>query len=106
MADFTQIKPQTATATSAPFYTDQYDTITVSADSLGGAATYSTGERVTIFMVAGVTNITVMLPDGVTPAMLTEAIPSLTLNGGPRYVFVKSATATLCGVYVDPKEHT
>lgn len=93
---FEVIFPQTAAATSNPYDASNYDTIVVSADNLAG------GETVTLQVIAGVTPVQVAQLDG-TPVNLTATVPSVVLEGGTSYQFVKSATAGLCGVYVGSK---
>src|ERR1700679_2355265 len=93
---FDVIASTTNTITTSPIPTDMYDSLVVSADNLGS------GETVNILMVAGSTNLQVLFPDG-TVATLTPTIQGCALSGGPSYVFVKSATAGACGVYIDYK---
>lgn len=120
MATQVLLKPQTAASTAATsqiFDSSQCDMFAVMADNLAGA------ETVQIFVLAGYTGagtqtqsagfgnsggtpVVVTFADGTTPAVLTAACPVLPLEGGPRYVFAKSATAGLCGVYISPKDHT
>lgn len=93
---FDIIAPTTAAKTSAPFDATDADSITVSADNLAGT------EKVTIFAVAGDTNVVVALLDG-TQVFLTVTLPALALEGGISYVFQKPVTAGVCGVYVTAK---
>ncbi|MGH7744020.1 MAG: hypothetical protein ACREQ5_04270 [Candidatus Dormibacteria bacterium] len=92
----TVIQPQTAAVTSPPFPTASNDTITVSADHL------ATTETVTLqFLANGVAKQVTDLTG--TAVNLTASISGVVLEGGPSYVFVKSVTASACGVYVSPK---
>ena len=91
------INPTMAAKTTNPFPTSMYDAIVVTADALIGA------ETVNIQVMAGTTAIQVVGLDGSTPATLTAGLSGLALEGGPAYVFVKSTTASACGLYVDPR---
>ena len=93
---FVWIQPTTAAVTSAPFDSQAADAITVAADELAG------GETVTLQFLAGSTAKQVTLLDG-TPINLTSTLSGVELEGGPYYVFVKSATVSACAVYVTPK---
>ena len=98
MTQFIQFAPTTSAVTTNPFYSDQYPTITVSADNLSGV------EIVHLYSVAGSTLDQVVDPITGTPINLTATVKSVALEGGPRYVFAKSATVAPCAVYVDPRE--
>lgn len=86
-------QPTGNAATSQPFPTDSYDSITVAADHLTGL------ETVGIFVNVQGTNKQVTDIYG-TAVNLTATISAVALEGGPAYVFVKSGTAVPCGVYV------
>jgi hypothetical protein len=90
------IAPTTGAKTSNPFTSKYYDWFVVSADHLAGS------ENVNIFIRSGLVLTQVLMPDMTTPAKLTSSLLGLALLGGPTYVFVKSATASACGVYIDP----
>jgi hypothetical protein len=92
----TLIEPTTAGIPTAPQPTNMYDSLIVTADNLG------VGETVNILVIAGLTELQVLFPDG-TDATLTPTIQGCALTGGPSYVFVKSVTAAACGVYLDYK---
>lgn len=94
---FDWIPPTTSAVTSKPFSAYNMDAIVVMADNLTG------GETVNILVVAGTGTLQVLLSDMVTPATLTATLQGLVLEGGPAYIFVKSSTASACGVYVDAK---
>lgn len=94
---FAFIPPTTSAVTSKPFTAYNSDAIIVMADHLAG------GETVNILVVAGDNTLQVLLSDMITPATLTATLQGLVLEGGPAYIFVKSATASPCGVYVDVK---
>ena len=96
---FTYLQPQAAASTVAQqvrFSTNQYDSVTVSADNLAGA------ETVTLLVVAGLTARQVTDIYG-TVINLTALVSAVALEGGPDYIFVKSATAGVCGIYTNPK---
>ena len=93
---FVWISPTTLAKTSSPFDATDSGSIVVSADTLAG------GETVGLFVVAGATNVVVADLQG-NPIILTPILPAVCLEGGASYVFVKSATAALCGVYVVAK---
>lgn len=97
MATFALIAAQTAAADSPPFDSSQYSKFTVSADLSGG-------ETVDIYILVGGLNgvpRVVTLPD-MTPAKLTSVVSALPIEGGPYYMFHKSATAAAKAVFVDP----
>lgn len=97
MTAFALIPAQTAAADSPPFDASQYSKFTVSANLTGG-------EVVDIFILVGGLNgvpRVATLPD-MTPAKLTSVVAALPLEGGPHYMFHKSATAAAVAVYVDP----
>lgn len=96
MSSFIVVAPTTLARTSSPFDTNQYDSITVSTDGLAG------GETVTLQVLSGVVAKQVTDIYGVA-INLTATISAVALEGGPQYIFVKSATAAVCGVYVNPK---
>lgn len=91
--------PQLAASSAAqqvPFSSNQYDSITVSADNLQGA------ERVDLrVLVNGVLKQVTDIYG--TAVNLTAAISAVALEGGPDYVFVKTITTGLCGIFVSPK---
>jgi hypothetical protein len=93
---FTWIQPITGAKTSAPFDATDAGSIVVSADVLVAA------EHVDLYVIAGSTNVVVSTLDG-TPVKLTATVPAVCLEGGARYVVVKSVTASACGVYVVSK---
>jgi hypothetical protein len=90
------IAPQTALATSPIYDAGDCDAIIVSADNLAGA------ETVTLKVMAGATAKQVSDIYGVA-VNLTLSCPSVALEGGAQYQFVKSVTAGACGVYVSVK---
>ncbi len=92
---FTLIAPATGAVTSKPYTSKVYQVVTVSADALAGA------ETVNILAKVGSTLVQVLMPDLTTPARLNNLLTGLPLIGGPTYVFVKSSTASACGVYID-----
>lgn len=92
----TQIAPTTAAKTSKPYTTKYYPWFVASADHLAGS------ETVNILVMVNNVATQVLMPDLVTPAMLTVALPGLPLIGGMTYIFDKSSTAAACGVYIDP----
>lgn len=94
---FAWVPPTTSAVTSKPFTAFDADAIVVYADHLTG------GETVNILVVVGSNTLQVLLADMVTPATLTATLQGLVLEGGPAYVFDKSATSSSCGVYVDVK---
>lgn len=96
-ADFTIVQPQTAAKTSSSFDARGYDSVNVCADNLAAA------EVVNILIVAGSTNKQLTDTAGVA-LKLTATIPFIFLQGGAYYVFDKSVTAGLCGVYVNVKQ--
>jgi hypothetical protein len=96
-ADFAYISPQTAAKTSPVFDARGCDGFHVSADNLAAA------EVVNISVVAGSTNKVLTDAAGVA-IKLTATVPSLYLQGGTFYVFDKTITAGLCGVYVNVKQ--
>lgn len=81
------------------YRTDQFDSVTVSADNLAGA------ETVQLLVVAGLTPKQVTDIYG-TAINLTATVSAVALEGGPDYVFIKSATAGACGIYTNPKSTT
>jgi hypothetical protein len=89
------ITPTTSADTTAPFPTNMYSGIVVTSDALG------VGETINIQVVAGNTPQQVLLMDGTSVATLTSALQGVVLQGGPSYIFVKSATASACGLYID-----
>lgn len=89
------IVPTTSAVTTNPFPTDQYDTLVVSADALAG------GETINIQALVGATTVQVLKLDG-TNATLTASLLGLIIKGGLPLVFVKSSTASACGLYVSP----
>jgi hypothetical protein len=93
---FPVIAPQTGAVVSQIWDATACDNITVSADFLAG------GETVTLQVVAGDTFKQITDIYG-TVVNLTATISSVALEGGARYVFTKSATASACGVYVSVK---
>jgi len=93
---FTWIQPITLAKTSAPFDATDAGSIVVSADNL------QTTETVGLFAVSGSANVVVATLDG-TPVVLKATLPAVCLEGGTKYVFVKSITAGACGVYVVAK---
>ncbi len=93
---FAWIKPTTLVKTSAPFDATDAGSIVVQADAL------ASGETVGLFSVAGTTNVPVSTLSG-TPVVLTPTLPAVCLEGGSKYVFVKSVTVSACGVYVVAK---
>lgn len=95
-ADFVAIAPQTGAKVSPAFDARGLDGLHVSADVLAGA------EVVNILIVAGSTNKTLTDAAG-TAIKLTNAVPSVYLQGGTFYVFDKTATVGACGVYVNMK---
>jgi hypothetical protein len=97
MSRFVAIPATTGSATSQVYDASQYDSITVSADNLAG------GETVTLQVVAGATPKQITDIYG-TVINLTATVSAVALEGGPFYQFVKSATASACAVYVDPKQ--
>jgi hypothetical protein len=96
LSKFAWIEPTNAETTSSPFDAQTYTSIDVAADNL------SVGETVTIMFLAGNIAKQVTLLDS-TPVNLTATLSGVTLEGGVQYVFVKSVTSLLCGVYVYPK---
>ena len=98
---FAYLIPQTAASPGAPtavrYRTDQYDSITVSADNLAG------GETVTLQVMSGLVGKQVTDIYG-TVINLTAAVSAVALEGGPDYIFIKSVTAGACGIYVNPKQ--
>lgn len=99
---FTYLQAQTAASTTPQqvrFRTDQFDSVTVSADNLAG------GEIVYLLVVCGLVNKQVTDIYG-TAINLTATTSAVALEGGPDYVFVKSVTAGLCGIYTNPKSTT
>lgn len=97
MTTFRQFAPTSAPATSPIFHSDQYDSITVSADNLSGA------ETVTLLAISGISPKQVTDIYGV-PINLTSIVSAVALEGGISYQFDKSATVVECAVYVDTKE--
>jgi hypothetical protein len=90
------IVPTTAAVTTPPFPTNMYSEIVVTSDALNGS------ESINIQVVAGTTPQQVLLLDGSTAATLTASgLQGVTLVGGPSYIFVKSITASPCGLYID-----
>lgn len=89
--------PTTAAMTSNPFDSSQYDSITVSADNLAGA------ETVTLQVLSGSNAKQITDIYGAT-INLTAMVSAVVLEGGPVYIFVKSVTAGLCTVIVNPKD--
>jgi hypothetical protein len=94
-AQLTVIAPQTAAVTTkAPFETNGYDRVFVSANLLAGA------EEIDLFMDAGGTWVAVPDVAMTGTAKLTATITGLELAAGPRYAAIKDATAGACGVFV------
>ncbi len=91
----TLVKPTTSAVTTNPFPTTMTQWIIVTADALVSA------ETVNIQVNVGGTATQVLLSDMTTPAKLTASVLGLRLAGGPSYIFVKSVTASACGVYID-----
>ncbi len=97
MGPFRLFTPTTLAVTTPPFFADQYDSITVSADALAG------GETVQLQSLSGTTAKQVTDLSG-TAINLTATLSAVALEGGPQYVFTKSVTAAPCAVYINAKD--
>ena len=87
----------TAAVASATFDAGGCASIIVAADNLVGA------EKVEVYVVEPVNeNETAVYADGVV-VELTPAQPQIVLEGGPRYLFSKTATTGDCAVDVFPR---
>jgi len=96
-ANFTVVTPQTAAKTTGYFDATPFDGVNVCADNLAAA------EVVNILVVCGSVNKPLTDAAG-TAIKLTATVPFVFLNGGAFYVFDKTVTAGLCGVYVNVKQ--
>lgn len=99
MTTVTVANPTTAAilaADRATFDASAYANVVVFASNLAGA------ETVEVFLGGG--NVLVPATDPAGAALaLTADSPSALLPGGPQYLFVKSATVGLSGVYAAPR---
>ncbi len=99
-AKFAYLYPQTEASTvdqQQPFPSDQYDSITVAADNLAGVETVQLRSWVNGHLKQ-VTDIYG------TAINLSLSTPAVALEGGISYVFIKSITVGLCGIFVYPKQ--
>jgi len=86
-----------ASAVDSSFDASAYADVTVFATNLAGA------ETVDVLLGGGNAAVAVTKSDG-TALVLTAASPSALLPGGPLYLFAKSVTVGLSGIYAAPRK--
>lgn len=99
-AKFRYLEPQQEVSSAAqqqPFPSDQYDSITVGADLLAGDETV----QLRVLIGDQLKQVTDIYGTAIN---LSVGTPAVALEGGASYVFIKTVTAALCGIWVYPKQ--
>ena len=92
----------TPTATSAQTYvleTANYPRVLVGVDGLAGV------ETATVQIIPPSGTVTAVVNDDNVVAVLTVALPTVILAGGPSYLLSKIATASPASLYFSPMAH-